>query len=185
MSVVTNIRKSVGAVQLKREHNRLLRDKQVCNMANASNIGIVYFLPDEETYNKVSQYVKTLQEKGKKVKALGYVENKRLTGFFMPKLSYDFLDPTGLSWNYKPVASQAKDFIEAEFDILIDLSTDNILPLMFITALSKSGFKAGLQNKEKARFLDLMISLEDEQDLDELIKQIDHYLSIINTKNES
>lgn len=185
MSVVTNIRRSIGTVQLKREHNKLARHKQISNLAIASDIGIVYFLPDEEAYNKVSGYVKRLQEMGKRVKAIGYVENKRLTGFFMPKLSYDFIDPTNLAWNYKPVATQARDFMETEFDILIDLSTDNILPLMFITGLSKAKFKTGLQNKEKANYLDLMISLEKEEDLDELIKQIDHYLSIINIKNDS
>ena len=170
---------------LKRESRRISRGRQICNLNNASRIGIVYYLPDETTYRKVSAFVKQLQDSGKKVKALGYVESKMLTGMFLPKLSYDFLYPSGLSWNYKPVSIPAKDFIESEFDILIDLSTEDILPLLFITALSRAKFKAGMQSADRAGFLDLMISLQEKQELDELITQIDHYLSIINTENES
>ena len=180
MSIVTNIRKKIGAFALKREHSHENRSRKICNLSEAKNIGVVYSLPDEETYRKVSAYVKRLQDSGKKVKALGYVESKALTGQFLPKLAYDFLYPTGLNWNYKPVSVKAKDFIEFEFDILIDLSTVNDLPVLYITALSKAKFKAGMQSDERAGYLDLMISLKDNGTLDELITQVDHYLSIIN-----
>lgn len=185
MSIITNIRNKVGRILLKREHHKLSRQKKICNIADAGKIGVVYFLPDEETYSKVSAFVKKLQNAGKPVKALGFVENKRLTGFFMPKLSYDFLYPSGLNWNYKPISEQAKDFMDTEYDILIDLNTKDILPLLYITGLSKAKFKAGLQSSERAGYLDLMISLAEKDDLDELIKQIEHYLSMINKENES
>ncbi|MEN8225673.1 MAG: hypothetical protein ABFS05_09975 [Bacteroidota bacterium] len=178
--MITNIRKTTGKLLLKREYANSFREKQICNILNAGSIGIVYFLPDEETYRKVSGYVKKLQDSGKNVKALGYVENKHLTGQFLPKLSYDFLYPTGISWNYKPNTTAARDFIDTEFDILIDLSTESLLPLLYITALSKAKFKAGLQNDERAGYLDLMISLQKDEGLDELIVQIHHYLSILN-----
>ncbi len=185
MNIIVNIREKAGLASLKRESGRLVRDKKIINLGDAEKIGILYFLPDEPTYRTISKYVKKLQEAGKNVKALGYVKSKRLTGQFMPKLSYDFLYPTGLSWNFKPVSMAARDFTEKEFDILLDLSTEEHLPLLFITALSNAKFKAGMQSKRKAKHLDLMISLGEEDGLDKLILQIDHYLSIINKKNES
>ena len=161
------------------------RNRQIINMSEASSIGVLYFLPDEPTYRQISAYVKKLQERGKTVKALGYVESKQLTGQFLPKLSYDFLYPTGINWMLKPTTTAARDFMDAEFDILIDLSTEHHLPLLYLTAFSKAKFKTGLQSDERSNYLDLMINLDENGGLDELITQIDHYLSIINKDNES
>lgn len=185
MAIISNIRKNIGVLALKSEIKKVSREKKICNLSEANKIGIVYYLPDEETYNKVTTFVKRLQEMGKSVKALGYVENKGLTGYFLPKLSYDFLYPSGLSWNFKPVSDAAKDFMQSEYDILIDLTTEDILPLLYVTGLSKARFKTGMQSDAKNTYLDLMISLSEDGELDELIEQIDHYLSIINKENES
>ena len=182
MSIITNIREWAGRIILKRESARIIRNRRIFNLDEASRIGILYYLSDEPTYRKISAYVKHLQDTGKTVKALGFVKSKRLTGQFLPKLSYDFLYPSGLSWNYKPVSTAAKDFMESDYDILLDLSTEDFLPLLFITGMSKARFKAGMQSCSRSGFLDLMISLDEKDGLDELIKQIDHYLSIINKK---
>lgn len=154
-------------------------------MADAKRIGVLYYLPEESVYAKISSYVKKLQDDGKQVKALAYVDDKKLIGKFLPKLSFDFLYPAALKWNYKPVSSAASDFVETEFDILIDLSTKDILPLIYIAATSRAKFKAGMQRDGVAPYLDLMISLDEENRLDELITQIDHYLKLITNKNES
>jgi len=185
LTIITNIREQIGRVILKRESARVVREKKIINLGEASSIGLIYYLPDEPTYRKISAYVKQLQDTGKTVKAIGYVESKRLTGQFLPKLSYDFLYPSGLRWDYKPVSTAAKDFIESEYDILMDLSTKDLLPLLFITGMSKAKFKAGMQSKARSGYLDLMIKMGEEDGLDELIKQINHYLSMINKKNES
>jgi len=185
LSIVTKIRESTGRIILKREAARLIRERRIMNLGEAKRIGVLYYLTDEPTYRTISDYVKRLQDSGKMVKALGYVESKRMTGQFLPKLSYDFLYPTGLSWNFKPVSHASKEFMETDYDILIDLSTSDYLPLLFITGLSKARFKAGMQSDLRAAYLDIMINLGEQDGLDELIKQIDHYLSIINKKNES
>jgi hypothetical protein len=170
---------------LRRESSRVRRVRKVINLARASSIGVLYYLPDEPTYRKISKYVKKLQDSGIKVKALGYVHSKRLTGQFLPKLSYDFLYPAGLNWQFKPVAQAAKDFIDEEFDILLDLSVEDYIPLLYITGVSRARFKAGLKSDRRSRYLDLMIDLGEKDGLDELIEQVDHYLTIINKKDES
>jgi len=185
LSIITDIREKTGRLALRREARHVRRERRAINIGEASRIGVLYLLYDEPTYRKISAYVKKLQDAGKVVKALGYVENKRLTGQFLPKLSYDFLYPSGLSWNYKPVSTAAKDFIDEDYDILLDLSTEDYLPLLYITGVSRAKFKAGMKSDQRSRYLDMMIDLGDKEGLDELIEQIDHYLSIINKKNES
>jgi len=183
--MIRKIREKAGKYLLRKAGSRTVRNRKVINLEDASDIGIIYYLPDETVYAKVSEFVRQLQDSGKKVKALGYVESKRLTGRFLPKLSYDFLYPAGLNWFCKPVAEAARDFIDTEFDLLIDLSTEDMIPLLHITALSKAKFKAGMLSNERKPYLDLMISLQGKGGLDELITQIRHYTSILNRNYDS
>ena len=184
MSILNNIKEKAAGIILKREYAATGRMRKICNMDLAGKIGILYYLPDEATYETVSRYVKKLQDRGKTVKALGYVEQKQLAGRFAPKLSYDFLFPSGLNWFLKPQSASAKDFIDTPYDILIDLSLREIVPLRYVLALSKALFKVGLQSETKAEYLDLMIDLQNKGTLDELIAQLDHYLNELNKKNE-
>jgi hypothetical protein len=154
------------------------------NLDAAAKVGVAYNLTEESVYRTVSDYVKKLQDSGKNVKAIGYVESKRLTGQFLPKLSYDFIYPTNLNWNLKPVSEASRDFVDTEFDILIDLSTEDLLPLLFITGLSKAKFKAGIQSRAKTGILDLMIDIKGTAGLEALTEQLNHYLNIINKENE-
>ena len=170
---------------LKKEASRLHRNRKIFNLAEASRIGILYYLDDDTVYAKVSTYVKKLQDEGKNVKALAYVEDKKLTLQLMPKLSFDFLYPSGLSWNLKPVSIHAKDFMEEEYDILIDLCIKDVFPLIYITGTSNARFKVGLKSTQRSPWLDLMLELDKEKGLDDLIEQVDHYISIINKNNES
>lgn len=185
MKIISKIREQAARTELRRDIRKLQRTPRVINLDKAHNIGVLYFLPDEKTYRTVSNLVKQLQDKGKTVKALAYVEDKRLTGQFLPKLSYDFLYPSGLNWNYKPVSSVARDFIDTEYDILIDLNTGKYLPLIFITALSKARFKAGIQSEYNKNHLDMMISLKKNNSLEDGIREMNHYLSLINSENEA
>ena len=184
MGFFVKIRKYAGFCRLRRESSKVLREKRTVGLSKARNIGLVYYLPDEESYRTVSAFVKKLQEQGKVVKALAYVENRRLTGLFLPKLSYDFFYPSGLGWNYKPRTLRVKDFTDTPFDLLLDLSLADKLPLLFVTAMSKAKFKAGMQSDARSRLLDLMISLDNKKGLQDLIEQLEHYLNIINGKYE-
>ena len=58
MSVLNSIREKSGQLILKRESSRLQRKKKIINLEDAGRIGVVYFLPDEPTYRKISDYVK-------------------------------------------------------------------------------------------------------------------------------
>ncbi len=185
MGFIGQIRRYAGFYRLRLESAKLRRDKKTVGLFSARNIGLVYYLHDEESYRMVSAFVKKLQEQGKTVKALAYVENRRLTGLFLPKLSYDFFYPSGLGWNYKPKSTRVKDFIDTPFDLLLDLSLGDNLPLLYVTAMSKAKFKAGMQSDARSRLLDLMISLGEKKGLQDLIEQLEHYLKIINGKHEN
>ncbi len=84
---------------------------------------------------------------------------------------------------YKPVSPVVKNFIDRDFDILIDLHTGNGIPFRYITALSRAKFKIGKYDKSAVRFYDFMVSTREGVILPQFIQQVNSYLHQL--KNET
>lgn len=176
----TRIRILIGKYNLKKELPRIIRKRKMINLKDARKIGILYILDEVPDYDRVSEFVAKLQHDRKEVKALGFVKNKSLISRFLPKLSYDFFSKKDLNFFYKPFHNNIKDFIEKEFDILIDLSIKDSLPLKYISGLSVALCKVGRFSDEDLACFDLMIDVRKGTGISEYIEQVVHYLSIIN-----
>jgi hypothetical protein len=175
------IRIKFGEYYYRKEHSRTDRRCRMTNLQEAKRIGILYTLDNVPDYDRVSEFVSQLQGAHKEVKALGFVKNKNLVQRFLPKLSYDFFSKRDLTWFYKPIHTQVRDFIEKEFDLLIDLSLHDSFPLKYISGLSKALCRVGKFSEENTEYYDLMIDLKPTMTTDEYIGQIRHYLTVINT----
>lgn len=151
------------------------------NIADARNVGIIFEVKDEATFGHIRYFVDYLHDQGKHVKALGYVESKEIMGFLKHTNVYSFFQKEGgLNWYLKPTSADATNFAEEEFDILVDLSEDDKLPIQFVVAASQARFKAGKYQESNQDLYDMMISVGQEKTLKYLIGQMKHYLTIIN-----
>ncbi len=159
------------------------RIKKPVNLSNANNIGIIYLLSSEEEYNRVSSFTKNLQEKGKKVQLIGLYHYNRIPVFYIPKLSYDLLLPKEIDLFFRPVAPFVKQFINEEFDMLIDLSNPENFTLHYIAVLSKAHFKIGRKIDDRPLPYDLMIDIGEDVPSQELIDQIIHYTADLDFKS--
>ncbi|HTX87659.1 MAG TPA: hypothetical protein VMC08_01630 [Bacteroidales bacterium] len=157
------------------------RQRRIVNLRDARRVGILYSLNEVADYDVVAEFVTKLQHDHKEVKALGFVKNKNLVSRFLPKLSYDFFSKKDINWFHTPVSVKVKDFIEQEFDILIDLSTREILPLKYIAGHSMAHCRVGRDPGEKPDCYDLMIDASPAMPVAEFIRQVSHYLSVINS----
>lgn len=174
------LRIKVGHHNLLKEQSSLGRKLRLLNLDQARRIGILYSLNDVPDYDKVSEFVSELQHKQKDVKALGFVRNKNLITRFLPKLSFDFFSVKDISWFYRPIHTKLKDFIEKEFDLLIDLSVHENFPLKYIAGLSHSYCKVGRFSEENSNYYDIMIDIKPSATLEDFLDQVRHYLTIIN-----
>lgn len=79
-----------------------------------------------------------------RVAMLSYVEtdNKRTPSYLVKKLDSGFFCKSDLNWYGKPV-SEIEAFIDVEFDILIDLELEPVLPLKHVLKQSKAHMKVG------------------------------------------
>lgn len=180
MFFLSKIKEFIGNYFLNRELKRFSRNNKLINYRDVKNIGILYILDSESTYNKISDFVEKMKNDNKKLKALGFIKNKKTSDKFLPKLSFDFFSENDLNWYKKPDNKYVKDFVNKEFDLLINTDFENIFPLKYITAKSKAYLKTGLYNDQNSKYFDLMIKMDKSKDLGEFFNQVIHYLSVIN-----
>lgn len=87
-----------------------------------------------------------------------------------------------LNWLGFPKAGISDEFINMDFDLLMNIALKQNKVLDYITALSRAKFKTGWSPYEK-NFFDLNIKIDDKQDALYLAKQQIFYLSQLNIKN--
>jgi len=182
--LLKKIKQLVWNYHFLKEFDKLKRKRTLINLENAYKIGLIYNASEETSYIKVSQFVKFLQNKGKKVKALGFVKYKQIPHYCIPMLSFDFCTSKNINWFNKPSSVFVRDFINEEFDIIIDLNLDNNLSGQYISGLSKAKFKVGIFSESNSKYYDLMIKLDNKRNLNDYIKELIHYLTIINTNTD-
>ncbi|NTW31502.1 MAG: hypothetical protein HGB12_02560 [Bacteroidetes bacterium] len=183
MKLFDKIRQSIGWFLLNKEVVKMHRNRFISNIDDAKTIGILYDASSEEIYNKVSEFVKYFQNKQKNVKALGFVNFNQLPHYCFPKLTCDYFTKRDLNWYYKPTNSRVIDFINEEYDIMIDLCMNDCFPLIYVSAVSKAKFKVGRYGEKYSDIYDFMLNVNNTISLEDYFKETIHYLSIIN-KNQ-
>ena len=129
-------------------------------------------------------YVKKIKEELgiTRIMALGFFDEKELPHYLHTKLNFDAFCLKDLNWYRIPHGNTVQNFIAEEYDILIDLTLRDHLPLQYIVAKSKARFKVGRLSDSNAHFLDMMIDTAGAHSLPQLIANIDRYLMMINAK---
>ena len=182
MKFIENIKDYLG----KRKLNRLLVNSKArsiffCNLNKASNVGLIASVKDEEDYKKIINFIEYL--KGdigiRKVNAITFYNEKEIPSFLQTKLSFDFFTSEDLSWNREPLKDACKNFMKEDFDILIDLTDDFIIPLRNILAKSKASFKVGKYSEDNEAYYDFMIDSK-HNNFHQFTKEAVRYLTIIN-----
>lgn len=179
MKAVRNIKEALGrrALRSEQEPTRIRRGG---NFNSAQHIGLLYIDSDEPHFNLVRSYAKLLKEKYgvKNVSALGFVnENaKRIPVWQAQKLEFTFFSKDDLNWHLKPIQNIEK-FTKEEFDILIDLSGGNSLPLNFILKQSRAMMKVGLRGTRGEKYYDFLLNMGGNSSTDKFIEQLNLYLS--------
>ncbi len=150
----------------------------------ARSIGILYDASEMQSYDIVKNYVKDIRARHKEVLALGFVDKKDLPQMQFAKLGLDFFTRRDLNWYMVPKGSVVTNFINTEFDILINLCSGRNFPLQYISALSKAKFRIGTFTEGNTSFYDLLIDLKGDKNLKHMIHQVDHYMNIIRANED-
>jgi len=190
MNLLQQIRISAGNYFLNKGTSSLKRSKKLVNINSAGSIGILFELTEDSVYYSIQKYFQEFQEKKIKVKALGYASNKLVTNHFLPVLSFDFFNGKQVNWLNIPKAQCVKDFIDTDFDICINIASEKVFPLKYISGISKARLKVGAYNrempgkqyKELSLIYDIMLLSEENHDQILFLDNIHEYLNMLNPK---
>ena len=156
------------------------------NLGLARKVGIVYVVEDETAHNHVRNYVKRLKEELgiSNIMALGYTDERALPHYLHAKLNFDHICQKDLNWYRIPQGNTVKNFMAEEYEVLIDLTMQDRLPVQYILAGSRARFKVGRLSESNKRILDMMIDMAGSQSLPQLIQQAHHYMLMVNARPE-
>lgn len=179
LPVVKHFQQLIWQLKFSRELKPLNRHRKYINLAGAENIGILFDASLEKNYLIVYDFARQLLDQQKKIKALGFINGMNIPHYCHPLLSFDYFTLKDLNWYKKPVSHFVRDFISLEFDIAINLDTSNIKYLTYVMGVSRSRFKVGKYHPENTKYLDLMIDVKDGGNVELLLKEITHYLTML------
>ena len=190
MNLLNQIRVKAGYYFLKKGIKSLKRSKKLVNINSAGSVGLLFELTDDTVYYAIQKYFQKLQDKKIKVKALGFASNKLVTNQFLPVLSFDFFNSKQLNWFHIPKATCVQDFIDADFDICINIASEKVFPLKYIAGMSRARLKVGAYGKELpveeytelSSIYDIMLLAESSHDQVVFLDNIHEYLTILNPK---
>ena len=156
------------------------------NLARARKVAIVYLVEDEAAHNHIRNYVKRIKEELgiSNVKALGYSEEKAMPHYLHAKLNFDAICQKDLNWYRIPQGNTVQNFMAEEYEIIIDLTLEDRLPIQYIMAKSRSRFKVGRWSESNTKILDMMIDVAGSRSLPQLIQQVHPYLLMVNSRTE-
>lgn len=184
MSFIQNLKYSIGNYFLSGEAKALHRERKFMNMQEAVTVGIVFDATDSGDFDLVKKYITYLREQKKKVKGIGYYDQKNIPSMAYSKLEYDFICRKDLTWYNRPTGVYVKNFIADPYDILLDLNLNDHFPLRYISALSKAKFKVGKRSDRNNSIFDLMIETRGNKGLKYFLRNMDTYLFILNKKHD-
>ena len=182
--VIKKIKNYFARYNFLQEFAKVNRHRAVVNLNEAKTIGVVYAVNSEETYKIVETFVKSLKTKDRYIHILGYIPVKYFPPYIIPTLATDYFTGKDINWFGKPVNAYVTDFLKREFDIIINLCMEDNYTLQYICGLSKASFKVGISGEGNTDYYDFMIEAKAGLPVEDFIKEIIHYLTIINTKND-
>lgn len=123
----------------------------------------------ESEYNEknilIKKIVSDLKDQGKKVTVWGYLDKKETSAAVLPE--YRLFANEELTFYGIPKPQLTDEFLIGEYDMVIQLSVNDIYALDFLLAEAKAPFKVSKTKPQYKGISDFMISLDVNQDVEE------------------
>jgi len=120
------------------------REHRFVNYDKAKTVFLLFESDSSEENRNVSDIILSLQKDGKKVVAWGYIAKNHTTTPILPE--FRILNKKQTDYFQKPYHAVIKELQEMEFDLLIDLSINPVLPLQYLALYANAFCKTAMKN---------------------------------------
>ena len=111
------------------------RNAKIQTFNNSKSLGILWNPVDEAGLETYELLRKTLKDKGIKAIGIAHIASKREEETISTIAHSGFSNNTDVSWSGRPKTGSGVQFIQEEFDVLIDLSIKKVLALQYILVI--------------------------------------------------
>lgn len=182
MELFKNIRVKIGNAILKNKMAKTKRKMHYTNLNHVKKIGIVWDASKIDEFTILSRFYQKMHESKIEVRVLGYFSGNNLPNQYTAIRYLSIIKKEELNILYHPVSSETNTFVGKPFDVLIDINFKKLLPLRYISSLSKARFKVGLFESETRNTpFDLMMDLKSPVNVEDYLNQVIRYLEMINS----
>lgn len=153
------------------------REVSFLNYKDIESILLLYESDYQERNSVIKQLSNRLQNDGKTVCTWGYVEKKDITTLILPVGR--ILGSRDINMADRPKSEIIEDLKKEKWDVLIDLSQHDCLPLRYLALEANVKLKCGKQREDGV--LDFMVNMPEEETPEKLMEEIIRYLQVINS----
>jgi hypothetical protein len=150
------------------------RKRAIHSLKTAKTIAIIAEITDEDSYKNIFSLFRQLQQYGLKVFLLGYIDNSIVPFFCLKQLTTEYFCKKELNFYGKPDIPRLNNALNESFDMLIDFTHKNHIPISYILQVSHAQFIVGANHHHRPLY-DLFLSLEKEHTAQDLSQMIDYY----------
>jgi hypothetical protein len=143
--------------QAKQYISETERERRFVSYDKAKSVLILFESDFTEKNPAIRRMIAQLQQDGKKVSAWGFIDKKEIMTSILP--DFRILHHKQTDFFQKPVISYINELEVLEFDLLLDLTIQPILPLQYFALYSKATFKVGA-HKTDAAIYDFVLDIE-------------------------
>jgi hypothetical protein len=165
---------------IKRKQNKQTKPARRVSLKEAKNIGILTMIETEEAFDQILDFSKDFEVNGAVVKGLAFVPSKTIPDFLLSQSRFKFFSKRDVNIVGIPRSNEVLEFLETGFDILLDLSLAEYLPLSYVVGVSNAGMKAGRYSNGIINDYDFMILENGGSNFGDFLDSMKNYLSKIN-----
>ena len=148
------------------------------NISDARKIGIIFDATIDSNIDLIKKFTSDISTKNNNIVTLGYIDSNQKDINYSPSMYFNFFFKKDIDFLGQPKSKVVDKFLFNNYDILINFSLDEILPLKYISTLSKSIFKVGKFNKNE-NIYDFTIKIKKNSSLEKFLSDTLHYLELI------
>ncbi len=181
MAIINNLKDYLAKKQIKKVLKVQDRNTYYPDFKSVETVLVLFKSDDDEKNPFIRKVISDLKSGGKKVCVWGLLDKVEPETPLLPE--YRLFGESELSFSKVPNKELTDEFLNSEYDIVIQLLNEENYALDYLLAQSRSQFKVSAHKTYKG-IADLMIGVDVEADVEFLYEQIMHYLTSIQAKNK-
>ena len=119
----------------------------------AQSVGIIFSVEDKQKHDAIKEFIRHLEQDGKKVQVLEFLPKKKENYEFL----FDFFSDKDLSFWGKITSTQAVKFSDTPFDYLYYIDQELNPLVLHLLAVSKAHCRIGCFAEPDSAFFEMMI----------------------------